>query len=83
MSCTSLFDVYLAGFFSHPKKPERTSCILYFLKFSISGQKVQFQDKRYFFQIQGVFQDQDQIQGLFQVCANPGEYHEEHHYKDI
>ena len=24
-----------------------------------------------FFQIPGVFQDQDQFQGLFQVCANP------------
>ena len=31
-----------------------------------------FQDKRHFFQFPGVFQDQGQIQGLFQVCANPG-----------
>ena len=30
-----------------------------------------FQDKRQFFSIPGVFQDQGQIQGLFQVCANP------------
>ena len=30
-----------------------------------------FQDKRQFFQIPGVFQDQGQIQGLFQVWANP------------
>ena len=31
-----------------------------------------FQDKSHFSQISGVFQDQGQIQGLFQVCANPG-----------
>ena len=27
--------------------------------------------KTLFFQIPGVFQDQGQIQGLFEVCANP------------
>ena len=31
----------------------------------------QFQDKWHYFEIQGVFQDQGQIQGLLQVCANP------------
>ena len=30
-----------------------------------------FQDKWHYFEIPGVFQDQGQIQGLFQVCANP------------
>ena len=31
----------------------------------------QFQDKWHYLEIPGVFQDQGQIQGLFQVCANP------------
>ena len=43
----------------------------------------QFQDKRYFSQIPGVIQDQDQIQGLFQVCANPGNGFKEIKFENV
>ena len=54
-------------------KSERTRYILYFSRTNsyFQGRFYKFQEKRHFFQIPGVFQDQGQIQGLFQVCANP------------
>ena len=60
------------------KRMEKNRCILLFSRtishfqgqfYKIPGQ---FQDKWHYFEIPGVFQDQGQIQGLFQVCANPG-----------
>ena len=59
------------------KRMEKNQCILLFSRTSslFQGQfyKIpgQFQDKWQYFEIPGVFQDQGQIQGLFQVCANP------------
>ena len=59
------------------KRMETNGCILSFSRtishfqeqfYKIPGQ---FQDKWHYFEIPGVFQDQGQIQGLFQVCANP------------
>ena len=56
---------------------EKNRCILLFSRtishfqgqfYKIPGQ---FKDKWHYFEIPGVFQDQGQIQGLFQVCANP------------
>ena len=56
---------------------EKNRCILLFSR-TISHFQGQFykipgyfQDKWHYFEIPGVFQDQGQIQGLFQVCANP------------
>ena len=60
------------------KRMKKNGCILLFLRtishfqgqfYKIPGQ---FQDKWHYFEIPGVFQDQGQIQGFFQVCANPG-----------
>ena len=61
------------------KRMEKNRCILLFSTtishfqgqfYKIPGQ---FQDKWHYmyFEIPGVFQDHGQIQGLFQVCANP------------
>ena len=59
------------------KRMGKNRCILLFSRtishfqgqfYKIPGQ---FHDKWHNFEIPGVFQDQGQIQGLFQVCANP------------
>ena len=81
------FDMYLAIFtqffcdfdplFCASHKSKKTSCILNFSRtnsyfqgwfYKIPGQ---FQEKRPFFLIQGVLQDQGQITSVFLVCANP------------
>ena len=53
---------------------EKNRCILLFSR-TISHFQGQFYkipgQKWHYFEIPGVFQDQGQIQGLFQVCANP------------
>ena len=86
MSCTSLFDAYLAiftqvflrfsySFFAHPINLKEL-VVFYIFQGLIHISKdnfTKFQDKRHFFPIPGVFQDQGQIQGLFQVCANTGQ----------
>ena len=61
--------------FTHRINPiewKRISVFYYFQgQFHIfKGNLTKFQDKWHYFEIPGVVQDQGQIQGLFQVCAN-------------
>ena len=73
----SVFFAIFTGFFCASHKSERTSCILYFSKTNsyFKNDFTKFQDnsrkKGTFFQIPRFFQNQWQIQLLFQVCANP------------
>ena len=74
---SSDFDTVFFRASHKSKRMEKNRCILLFSRtmphfqgqfYKIPGQ---FQDKWHYFEIPGVFQDQGQIQGLFQVCANP------------
>ena len=85
MSRTSLFHVYLpiftqfflrlpqVFFFAYPINPKGLVVFYIFqgLLNIFKDNFIKFQDKRHFFQIPGVFKDQGQIQGLFQVCVKP------------
>ena len=72
----AIFTQFSFAHHINPKEWKRIGVFYYFQgQFHIfKGNFTIFQDKWHYFEIPGVFQDQGQIQGLFQVCANPVYY---------
>ena len=68
-----VFCDFHTGFFAHPINLKGLFVLYIFQRLihTFKDDLTEFKDKRHFFQIPEVFQDQGQIQGLFQVCANP------------
>ena len=74
---TQFFAIFIGFFFAYPINPIGLVVfyifqeLIHIFKDNFTKFKDNSSTKGTFFQIPGVFSDQCQIQGLFQVCTNP------------